>query len=93
MGYRMQCHSFFMLRFTDDDKWFRWTTVQLLKKKEANLHCPRCNASQDVEEIAKSCKMTTDEELFFKLVKNLNGFNADISKFIQKAEFEGGKLY
>lgn len=81
----MQCHSFFMLRFTDDDKWFRWTTVQLLKKREANLHCPRCNASLDVEKIAKYRKMTTDEELFFKLVENLNGFDENCVEFIQNA--------
>lgn len=81
----MQCHSVFMLRFTDDDKWFRWTTVQLLKKKGPNLHCPRCNASLDVDKIAKFCKMTTDEELFFKLVKNLNRFDENFADFIHNA--------
>lgn len=86
MGYRMQCHSFFMLRFTDEDKWFRWTTVQLLQKRKANLHCPRCNSSLDVEKIAKSCKMTTDEKIFFTLVENLNGFNKKFVELIQNAE-------
>lgn len=85
----MQCHSFFMLRFTDSDKWFCWTRVQLLQKREANLQCPRCEASLDVEEIAKSCKMTMDEQIFFKMVQNLNGFNENVFQVCQSAEFVG----
>lgn len=85
MGYRIQSHSFLMLRFTDADKWFRWTKIQLLQKREANLHCPRCYSSLDVEEIAKACKMTTDEKIFFKMVQNLNVFNKNVVQVCQNA--------
>lgn len=68
----MECHSFFMLRFTDADEWFCWTRVQLLNKREADLQCPRCHSSLDFEEIANSCNMNTDEKMFFKIVQNLN---------------------
>lgn len=63
--------------------------MQLLQKREANLHCPRCYASLDVEEIAKSCKMTTDEKIFFKMVQNLNGFNENVFQAFQNAMFDG----
>lgn len=81
----MQCHSFLMLRFTDADKWFRWTKIQLLQKREANLHCPRCYSRLDVEEIAKACKMTTDEKIFFKMVQNLNVFNKNVVQIWRNA--------
>lgn len=78
----MQCYLVFMFCFIDDDKWFCWIIVQLLKKKGVNLYCLRCNVSFDVDKIGKFCKMIMDEELFFKLVKNLNCFDENFVDFI-----------
>lgn len=69
----------FLLR-TDPNTLLNWTKEKLPGALTEGLPCPRCYTIWDIDELIQRCKMSPDEQLFFKSVEIIIKRNAELVK-------------